>query len=67
MYPGGLYLSDLPSEGLLQFVIMEGMFHGAENETWESPHGAQTFYRTRFRHRPVLAQSIGAGCCQARC
>lgn len=46
--PGGQYLPNLPSEGLLQFFVMDDMFYGAEDEPWMALNGAQTFYRVLY-------------------
>jgi len=45
---GGQHLPNLPSEGLLQFFVMDDMFYGAEDEPWMALNGAQTFYRVLY-------------------
>jgi len=46
--PGGQHLPDFPSEGLLQFFVLDDMFYGAEDEPWMALNGAQTFYRVLY-------------------
>jgi len=46
--PGGQHLPDFPSEGLLQFFVLDDMFYGEEDESRIALNGAQTFYRVLY-------------------
>lgn len=56
--PGGVALPDVPTEGIVQFFILNDEMYGAEAEPYMSLNGAQKHYRVLYW--PEVVQDVAA-------